>query len=152
MTTAEKALRAMKKMTFILMIFLGLFAGCAAAGALTGCTAEIATVKEAPKSDAGNACTICLGARYIVNDALECVGTEIPCDPCYKSADVAACRHCLDYPPRGEQGTTACETAPGPAGSSCCFTAPVATYFDGVAEISAPAAPVVNGAVQPVYE
>lgn len=84
MITASKALRIVRKSTLICMIFLGLFAGCAAAG-LTGCTLN-ASGSAGAADDAGpELCAVCVGPQYPVAGHVECLGTWVD-EPCEVAA------------------------------------------------------------------
>ena len=59
---------------------------------------------------------------------------------CNASADPTACAQCLNHAPLGIVGSSICETAAGPAGSTCCSVTTtagcVAMYFDGDHEVT----------------
>lgn len=124
----------------------------ASAVALSGCAGEVRQ-SEAQASDQADSCTVCLGERYVVSGAVECIGETVPCDPCAGSKDVVSCHQCLNYPPRGAEGLSVCQTASGPSGASCCSqgTECKATHFDGKSDVTAECSPVVDGAVRPIY-
>jgi hypothetical protein len=112
---------------------------------LFGCSAgEVAPTEASAALPA--ACTVCVGPRYVVNGALECTGTEVPCEPftsivCATTADPKDCAWCIAHPPLNVDGLFASEVFAGPAGSTCTSIASEglckASYFDGNITVTA---------------
>ncbi len=90
--------------------------------------------------------TGCAGQVVGADPATATAAASTP-DACSASASPETCDQCVAHAPRGLAGAAICESVSGRPGDACCATTQadgscVATYFDGVREVSAPCAPV----------